>query len=197
MSQNAERARAIKQARKLMEMTTAAGASENEARMTMDRLSKIRQTFNLTLDEIAVSDMEYVTGVVEQTAAKGCPLSSMIFALGRFTDTKVWQEAGQKQWSTFTDRYGNQKFRRVPAGNGTYKFFGIDTDVEMAKFLYELTARSLIEGEKKYMKSIEYRSISVRGGMRRALVSFRKGFARRIYTRLNELALQNETESVS
>ena len=59
-----------------MEMTTAAGASENEAQMAAERLSKLKQTFNLTLDEIVVSNMEYVTGEVEEMAPKGCPLSS-------------------------------------------------------------------------------------------------------------------------
>lgn len=195
MSQHAERARALKQARKLMEMTTAAGASENEAQMAMERLSKLKQTFNLTLDEIVVSDMQYVTGEVEQTAVKGCVLSGVITAIGRFTDTKVWQEAGKMTYVQYRDRYGQSKYRRARVGNGTYKFFGIDSDVEMAKFLYEMIASTLTSGEAKYMKSPEYRSIGIRGGKRAALVSFRKGYARRIRSRLFDLAMENEAVS--
>jgi len=194
MSQHEERARAIKQARKLMEMTQGRGASETEAETAMKRLSDIRKTFNLTLDEIVISNLEYQKQSVEQTATKGCVMSTVVMDIANFTDTKVWRERGRVDLSRARSRRG-WSYRQRQATPGTYEFFGIDSDVEMAVYLYDLIVKSLNVAEKVYRRSTEYNSIKVRGGKRRALVSFRKGFARRVSTRLSELALEQSRES--
>lgn len=194
MAQNEERARAVKQARKLMGMTMSSGASEAEAEMAMKRLAAIRQTYNLTLDEIVLATLEYQQRQVEATAIKGCPLDNIVTAIGRFTDTKVWREPGARVPRRYTNKLGYSDYRMQPVSPASYKFFGIDSDVEMAVYLYDIIREALKTSEKKYVNSTTYKSVNYRGGKRAALVSFRKGFIGRARIRLDEIAREQAHE---
>lgn len=192
MAQNEERARAVKQARKLMGMTMSNGASEAEAETAMKRLALIRSTYNLTLDEIVLATLEYQTREVISTATKGCPLDTLVPAIARFTDTKAWREPGKRTMRRYINKYGRPDYRMQSTGPASYKFFGIDSDVEMAVYLYNLLSQALKTAEKKFTNSLEYKTINRRGGKRSALVSFRKGFVRRVYYRLDEITCEQE-----
>ena len=187
MSQNEERARAIAQARKFMEMTRARGASEAEAQVAMEKLSRIKQTFDLTLDEIIINSLEYQQKGVPWNTVKGCPMFTVVMAIAEFTDTKVWCEHGKKE-------YKYRSGRMVTVEPGNYQYFGIESDVDMAIYIHELISESLKRCEKDFKKSEVYTNITRRGGKRSALISFRKGFIRRINIRLGEMSIENERE---
>lgn len=183
MSQHEERARAVKQARKLMEMTTSCGASEAEANFAMKRLSEIQAVYNLTLDEIVLENLEYKQISISATKQKGCPMMGLVTSIAKFTDTKVWFDAGDKNYK----RTSSGRYRVMAIGAGEYKFFGLEPDIEMAKFLFSYIDNTREQLELAFKKMEVYTGITRRGGKRSALDSFRKGFNNRIRNKMFEL----------
>lgn len=183
MSQHEERARAVKQARKLMEMTTSCGASEAEANFAMKRLSEIQSVYNLTLDEIVLENLEYKQIKISATKQKGCPMLGLVTSIAKFTDTKVWLDPGQKDFKrTKTGRY-----RIQAVGAGEYNFFGLEPDLDMAKFLFDYIDNTREQLELAFKKTDVYTRITKRGGKRSALDSFRKGFNNRVRSTMSDL----------
>lgn len=159
MSQHEERARAVKQARKLMEMTTAAGASETEAEFAMKRLGEIQDVYNLTLDEIVLETLDYKKIELKGTLIKGCPMEDVVVALGKFTDTKVWRTPGQKIYA----RSQKGRWRQKAVEVSTYCFFGLEADIEMASFLYNYIKNTLDHLEEEFKKTDKYTRCLQRG----------------------------------
>jgi hypothetical protein len=194
MSQNAERARAIALARKLMDQTTTRGRTEGEMNQAMDKLNAIQNAFNLTLDEIVLETLEYKKADVQGLAPKGCPMNECMFSISYFTQTKRWRTPGKKKYIHGRTPRGRACIKGVPVGLPTYHFFGLEQDVEMAVFLYELIKNSLQTSLDEFMKSPEYLNITRRGGKRSAQYSFKHAFCTRVGYRLQEMAFANEKE---
>lgn len=185
MSQHAERARAIRVASKLINTN---GRTENEVEQAMDRLQQIMTTFNLTINDIVLETADYRTVTVNMTKTKGCSMNGIVVAIASFTDTKVWKEPGHTQWVRSRGPYGYECMKRHTSSPGTYKFFGIDQDVQYAEFLYNMIRDSLPSAEAKFKRSDTYSDFSgLRGRKLSALVSFRHGYIDRLRHRLNEM----------
>lgn len=192
MSQNAERAKAIKLAGKLINNN---GRTEGEVEQAMTKLSQILNTFNLTINDVVLANADYQTIVVEAITAKGCPMQSIVCAIGSFTDTKVWRTPGKTKWVRGRTPRGYSCMKSVPVGPATYNFFGIYQDVQYAEFLYNLVRDSLATAEVKFKKSPEYLALIVRRGQKKsALVSFRSSYVRRLSYRLNEMRREMEKD---
>jgi hypothetical protein len=185
MSQNVERARALKLARKLMENN---GRSESELNFATDKLNQLMTTFNLSLNEIVLANLDYKQITVEGVQAKGDPMNSVVCEIARFTDTKVWRQLGDAKRvnvrSSWRKRGGSRIVRTTAP---KYNFFGLEEDAEMAEYLFTMIKESLEFETKKFQRSRIYTGIKVRGGKRSALVSFKDGFARTLRFRLSDL----------
>lgn len=192
MSQNAERARAIQLARKLMDQTTTKGRTEGEMNQAMDKLNQIQQTFNLTLDEIVLETLEYKQGTVMGTAPKGDPMGELLYSIAYFTQTKRWREPGKRKYFEGRTPRGRRCMKSTIVTPSKFHFFGLAQDVEMAVFLYDLIKNSMDTALQNFLKSSEYLNITRRGGKRSAQYSFKHAFARRIGYRLQEMAAENE-----
>lgn len=186
MSQNVERARAVKMIVKLMGQTTTRGRTESEMEFAMDQMNKLMTTFNLTLDQVTLATLDYKTVSVEGVATKGDPMQRIVCGIAAFTDCKVWHEKGAGKYvHVAASYYKSSCVRRVAAAPATYKFFGIDSDTQMAVFLYEMITNSLVDATKKFQRSRMYTNLKgVRGAKKSALVSFRKGFIGTLSSRL-------------
>jgi hypothetical protein len=187
MSQHEERARAVKLIHKLMDQTTTRGRTEGEMDQAMEKMNDLLTTFNLTLDEVMLQNLEYVQEGVTALAPKGCPMIYLVGDIARFTDTKRWRTRGPGKYVNGRTPRGYSCMKRVPTGPDTYQFFGIKSDVEMAVFLYNLVVNSLERASEEYRASDAYKNLSVRGAKRSALYSFRQAFTRTIGWRLDAL----------
>lgn len=193
MSQNAERARAIKLARKLMDQTTTRGRTEGEMDQAMAQLAKIKSTYDLTLDEIVLNTLEYKQLDVDAIAVKGCPMKDTISSIALFTDTKRWQSDGKKKTvSGYTPR-GYYCYKRVSIAPGQYHFFGLESDIQMAEFLYTMIAKSLETASEAFKISVEYQNLTGRRGAKKsAMYTFRHTFCQRVASRLSEMYYTQE-----
>lgn len=193
MSQHEERARAVKQARKLMEMTTAAGASETEAEFAMNRLNDIQAVFNLTLDEIVLETLEYKAVEKKAISVRGCIMERLAVPIAKFTNTKVWRTPGIKKFI----RARNGKLRATTTEESKYTFFGLEADIQMADFLYDYLASVVIAAEQEFKKSDTYLNITYRGDRKSASSSFRKGMIARLSVRIVDLVNSREERASS
>lgn len=204
MSQNIEKARAIKLAGKLLDNR---GRSEAELEKSMQKLQQIMKTFNLSITDITLANADYKTISVPMLRAKGCPMSGRLTAeIADFTNTKRWRERGKRKYYQGMTPSRYTKFGRYVRSRpcmkstvitaGVYKFFGIQQDVEMAQYLYEMIANSMKVALAEYKKSEEYQFLT-KGEKRSALYSFQHSFCSRVGWRLSELNAQTDREMAS
>jgi hypothetical protein len=192
MSQNAERARAIALARKLMDQTTTRGRTEGEMNQAMDKLNAIQEAFNLTLDEIVLETLEYKKAFVVGTAPKGDPMDNVMWSIANFTQTKRWREPGKRKYFEGRNPWGYRCMKSTIIEPSKYWFFGLEQDVDMATFLYELIKNSMESSLEAYKKSEDYNNLTRRGAKRSAQYTFKHAFVSRISNRLYELAVEQE-----
>lgn len=166
MTQNIELAKVKAKIRALVAKTTDNGASEAEAMSAMTKVGELLETFNLSMGDISeVREETCETGDFPTYSKHAGIASDVAVAVAAFTNTKAWLT------------------REI---NGVViKFFGVETDVELAKYITSVIT-SCFEGEYKTFKESEtYKNYS---GHRRVLnTDFRRGFAGRINDRLYEL----------
>ena len=124
------------------------------------------------MDEIDVREQKCISDYIpfgkKLTVAGICSSS-----IGLFTDCKVWQS-----W----------KF----IGNKTIKvmnFFGTESDVEMAKYLYNVIDEASKTEAANFKNTVTYAAAS---GKRSATVSFGHGMSHRIGYRLTQLKKEND-----
>lgn len=166
MTQNIELAKVKAKIRALVAKTTDNGASEAEAMSAMTKVGELLETFNLSMGDVSEVREEACDTGDFQTYSKHAGIASDVaVAVAAFTNTKAWLT------------------REI---NGVViKFFGVETDVELAKYITSVIT-SCFEGEYKTFKESEtYKNYN---GHRRVLnTDFRRGFAGRINDRLYEL----------
>ena len=192
MSQNVERAKAIKLARKLMETN---GRSQSELDFQTNKLNDLMTTFNLSLNEVILATLDYKQVTCEGVTIKGDPMSDIIYYIARFTDTKRWYETrGSKIVHVKGSYYKRSTTRCVNTLVPLYHFFGLAEDAEMAEYLFNVIKETLIAETKRYQASDEYNRINIRGQKKSALVSFRKGFISSLGSRMYELRSKQDRE---
>jgi hypothetical protein len=159
--------RVIQRIQALRAKTVDQGCTEAEAMAAAAKVSELLERHDLTLDEMSVrrSDCE---GVKVATGRKRrAPVDSCIPPIAEFCDCRVWGEEG-----------GGEGMR--------YVFFGLRTDVEAARFLYDLIEATFETESATFRVGDIYQALS--GGDRRtALNSFQLGLASGIASKLNAL----------
>lgn len=196
MTQNVERARALRRATKLIEQTTDRGRTQSEMEFAMKQLDEIKRTFDISLDEITLAGLEYKSVTCQGTAPKGDPMSNVSSAIARYTNTKHWYSNSETKLIRGRNPRGYPCYKRIATGNRNYHYFGVDSDVQMAEFLFEMIKSTMEIELEKFKKSEEYLSLYRRGAKRSAQYSFRHSFTNRLAWTLDEMAAENTREMV-
>ena len=153
----------------LQKITVENGATEAEALNAAERLGELLAKYNLELTD----------AIVREDAAK-C-VKNEVFAADDFAGMIV---VGLKHFC------GIITYKVHGEGHtGKYVFFGVPHDVEIALYLYEICAEAMDHDWSDYMDKYGY-------SMKKRM-SFRAGFAHRIYDRLLELKAERDARNAS
>lgn len=163
MTQNTELEAVKRKIRALTAKTVEAGASEAEAEFAMLKVSELLTAFNLTLNEVLLKEQAYVTKEIHIGSSHLGVGNWVATGIAKYTDTKVW-----------TSRH-----------RGTLSYFGMESDVEMAAFLYATIESAYQRSYAEFKLSDTYKNYE---GHRKTLNSnFMAGFGSRLNARLNTL----------
>ena len=164
MKQDGELARVKARIRALAEKTVSNGCTEAEAMAAAEMVGRLLERYALSMEEIDVREAVCIQRDVPVGGKQRRPIDGCVVALARFCDCKVWlarDEAGVK-----------------------YSFFGFDSDVDMAAYLY-----GVIDGAiRTELAGFRRRGPRMAGlEARRAGVSFQHGMVERVAERLEAL----------
>jgi hypothetical protein len=153
----------------LQKITPENGASEAEALNAAARLGELLEKYNLDLTD----------AIVREDAAK-C-VKNEVYAADDFAGTIV---VGLKHFCEIIT------YRKPGDGHaGKYIFFGVPHDVEIALYLYEICAEAMEHDWAIFMESHGY-------SMKKRM-SFRSGFASRVYERLIQMKRERDARNAS
>ena len=202
MSQNVERAAAMKKMRQFAVQTMERGRTEGEMNMAMRQLQKLSTAFNISLDELNLKDEPCIELRIDTGSVIDTYMDRVLTSISNFTGCVVYRSPGEK--TAARDAEGNliyKTFRRrnrktgkttsgirykMVRGNIDIVFFGLESDVEMAGFLYNMIQASVELEKARFKKSAEYRAYL--GPKKSASHSFVMGMTGRISSRLQEMA---------
>lgn len=158
--------------RALAAKTVANGCTEQEAMSAMEVVGKLLQEYNLSMDMVDLRDETCEKLEINAESKQKGGIYWAMAAIAKFTDCKVW---------TSRSRTGL-----------TYCFFGQETDLLMAKYLYDLINGSIKFETKKFKQTPEYKnSYSAKG----ASSAFAIGMGSRIGDRLVQMKHDSEQET--
>jgi hypothetical protein len=153
----------------LQKITVENGATEAEALNAAKRLGELLAKYNLELTD----------AIVREDAAK-C-VKNEVYAPDDFAGTIV---VGLKHFcGIITYKVSNEGHA------GKYVFFGVPHDVEIALYLYEVCSEAMEHDWASYMDQYGY-------SMKKRM-SFRAGFAHRVYDRLLEMKAERDVRNAS
>lgn len=169
---NSENTKAIKaKIRALAAKTVDNGCTEAEALAAMRMVGKLLTQYNLSMSEVEMSAEEMVLKTLRTGSKHSGGVHFAIVGIGMFTNTKPW-----------VDRNG---------GEINYNFFGQETDVLMAEYLYKLIVGSINREVANFKNTEIYkRASSARG----ASSSFVKAMGMRLGQRLVMMAREEEAQ---
>lgn len=170
MTNNIELAKVKAKILALTAMTVENGASEAEAFMAMKKVGQLMEQYNISMTDIAEVRKELcITGQYETGSKHSGVEVSVSTTISRFTNTKVWMT-------------------RTHSGI-VLNFFGIDTDVELAKYLVAIVANAFNTEYSKFKATDHY--VNYHGHRRVLNTSFLRGFTNRVNDRIIELTRAN------
>jgi hypothetical protein len=172
--QNSELSKVIDTIRHLTRLTVSRGCTESEALNAAEKIGKLLKVYNLSMDKVFLGEAKCVTGGVTTGRLRRHPIDSCLVAIAAFCDCKVWFH---RNWS---------------GGESEYKFFGLETDVEMAIYLYKMILTAIDNAAAEFKASDTYRYATTH--RKRLTVSFQRGMASRISNRLTIMAQEREVE---
>jgi hypothetical protein len=163
--------------RKLCQLTVEKGCSEGEAMNAATRVGELLQTYNLTIDKVFLDKQDCVRYDIPVGRRRVHPIDGCVMAIADMCDCKMWRNVGYKQ-------------------NYSYGVFGLETDVEMCKYLYSFIYQAIENETNNFKLSEEYLNAFCH---RKSLtVSFQHGMSHRIASRLREMADErHERESTA
>lgn len=176
-NQAEERALAITKIRKLRNQTVGAGRTEGEASMAMTKMSELMEVYDITMDEVALGNIEFVQEHVAIGSTKTDFMVNVLVNIGEFCGVIVWTGREPGTDAQYTRNY---KVRKMKA----YFFFGAKEDVEMALYLFEVIQSAINHETDKYKRSLG--KGHRRGYLRTATHGFRMGMISRINDQLEE-----------
>lgn len=160
--------------RALAAKTVANGCTEQEAMSAMTVVGKLLQEYNLSMDMVDLRDEACEKLEIEAESKQKGGVYWAMASIAKFTDCKVW---------TTRSRTGL-----------TYCFFGQETDLLMAKYLYDLVNGSIKFETKKFKQTPEYKNSYTAKG---ASSAFAMGMGSRIGKRLAQMKIDNEKETTA
>ncbi len=157
----------------LQERTVAQGCSEAEALSAARLVGRLLAQHNLAMTDVQLRSSSCTQGTVETFSHSEVEICFCITSIGRFYDVKCWHSVD-------------------PLGGHQYHFFGLQEDVRVAKWLYEIIfvamGRELV-GFRLYMKQKK-----IRAG-KKQISSFLSGMAGKIGRRLVEMKREQDAKN--
>lgn len=171
--QNDELAKVKARIKALVEKTVENGCSEHEALLAAKKVGNLLAQYNLSMSEIDVREAKCATVRIQTTAKRRNEMWQVFGAIASFCGCKTWHTGNKLKGSI-------------------YNYFGHETDVQMAEYLFRLINQAIENGAETFKDSGDYRFASSR---RSATVSFKTGMARRISERLIEMKTEAQREA--
>jgi hypothetical protein len=172
MNQESELQAVKRKIRALLAKTRDNGATESEASMAMGKVGELLEQYNLSMDEVTLRQESCIKGEFVLNSVQKNAAFSTLMAIGVLCQVTVWHS--RKSW-------GEKKI--------TLCMFGLEQDVELAKYLAELIQESEMTSVESFKKSATYAAFV--GHRKSATSNFKKGFASRINERLHNIARDN------
>ena len=161
--------------RNLAKKTQDNGCTEAEALSAAKKIGELLKVYNLEITEVFLANANCNVKKIPTGRQRRHPIDSCCTAIANFCDCKVWFGCG--------------------VGQREYNFFGLESDTEMAEFLYSVIYDAIEQETWRYKQSIEYaKARNSQWGRKSFTVSFQKGMANRISERLNWMAAQRKRE---
>jgi len=157
--------------RALAAKTVENGCTEAEALSAMEMVGKLLNQYNLSMTQVELEAEEYKTHNIDTGRKQRHAVYFCLSAVAKFTSTKVW-------------------LNRTRTGL-KYSFFGQESDVLMAKYLYSLIVTAIDSETSRFKKSDSWIFATNRKG---ASTSFQMGMVTRISQRLKQMAFENSKE---
>lgn len=165
----AQKERAKRIIAELRKKTEENGCTEAEALANAQKIGEMLLKYDLTMDETDVREDARSCKKIEVFAADDYA-GSLVTGIGRFCTLVTYVSTYEGHAAKFT-------------------MFGTPQDLEMGEYLYEICAYAMDDGWAEYMEHHGY-SLSKR-------LSFRAGFASRVYRRLMDLKAERDRQQTS
>lgn len=150
--------------RNLHTKATNTGVTEDEALLFADKVGELLRQFDLTLTDVIITQERCLQ---REVFAADDAMCSVITGIGRLCALVTYHKSG----STPT----------------TYVLFGMERDVELAVFLYEICAEACDVGWGEHINQ-------GLGHTKKQRESFRAGFAYRIFSRMEDMKFIRDQE---
>ncbi len=174
MSQNDELVRVKARIKALTERTVARGCTEAEAMAAAEMVGRLLERYALTMEEVDVRQEPCAQVEVPIGGQRRRPVDACVPAIARFCDCKVW-------------------LARTAQG-ASYVFFGFETDIGLAAYLFTVIDRAIKSELAGFRKS----GPPLTGtALRRASASFQHGMAARVAERLESMHAAREAKVVA
>lgn len=160
--------------RALTEKTVSNGCTEAEAMAAAEAVGRLLDTYNLSMAEVDLRDEPTKTVTVKHRGVRRTPADHCLMAIAEFCDAKVFT------WTTWVKSKARKGYTKALA---EVRFFGLESDAELAAYLYEVIARSIETETRAYARN----PLRRRGAGRSATTSFGHGMAGRVRDRLRAL----------
>lgn len=165
----------IKNIRELTNKTVRNGCTEAEAMSAARKIGDLMKVYNLTMDKVFLGESKCITGTIETGRQRRHPIDSCVVSIAEFCDCRVWFS-----WEK------------------CYKVFGLEPDVNMAKYLYSIVWDAIETATIEYKQSTQYKLglgiYDIPTSRKRLSISFQRGMSSRIYRRLHDMMLQRHYE---
>lgn len=150
--------------RNLHAKATSTGVGEGEAMLYADKVGELLRQFDLTLTDVMITQERCIQ---REVFAADDAMGSIISGIGQLCALVVYNKTG--------------------ASPVTYVLFGMERDVELAIFLYEMCHEAADVGWGDHINA-------GLGHTKKQRESFRAGFGHRVYDRLQEMKLRRDRE---
>ncbi|MFC3127553.1 DUF2786 domain-containing protein [Pseudoroseomonas globiformis] len=164
MSQAVEVEKVKVRIRALLAKTISNGCTEAEALAAADMVGRLMSLYTLSMDEVLLREASCVQKSVAFGGIRRRPIDGCVPSLARFCDCKVWITREN--------------------GLGQYIFFGHETDVAMALYLYAVIARGMAHEARLFKEALAVKAPVLR---RQRLRAYQCGIANRISDRLEDM----------
>jgi hypothetical protein len=151
------------------------GCSEEEAMSAMEKIGKLLEAYDLTMEECDVREEKCVSVKIPLRGARSGAAKLYVRNLARLFSAKHYR----------TSEYTGEGYKRRSA----YVFYVQQHDAEAVKYLFELMDKAIVHEAGLYKSTVEYRDAPDR---RAATLDFQEGMAERFAERLETIRKENE-----